>query len=254
MSIVVFLGPSLPRSDAEALLTADYRPPVALGDVYRATRERPACIAIIDGVFHHQPAVWHKEIVHALAQGIGVVGCSSMGALRAAELFPCGMAGTGRIFELYRRGVIEADDEVAVTHGDATSGYRGSSVALVNIRVALLELTALGMLTSDEASTLLAALGRVHYALRSWPQVLEQLGSTLGPERTTAISAWLSEHRPDQKRDDAKELLVRLANGEFLGDGRPRMPFERTFHWDRMTAEEDAAPAPTEAFDLGNAR
>src|SRR5690606_34862608 len=110
---------------------ADYRPPVAMGDVYRAAQERPACVAIIDGGFHHQPAVWHKEILYALARGIGVVGASSMGALRAVELAPMGMQGVGRIVELYRSGVVDADDEVAVLHGDAGTGYRVSSVALV---------------------------------------------------------------------------------------------------------------------------
>ena len=35
---VVFLGPSLPRALATALLDADYRPPAKHGDVYRVLR------------------------------------------------------------------------------------------------------------------------------------------------------------------------------------------------------------------------
>ncbi|TVT40867.1 hypothetical protein FNH05_23330 [Amycolatopsis rhizosphaerae] len=41
---------------------------------------------MIDGYFHHVPSVQHKEILYAQHQGLMVVGCSSMGALRAAEL------------------------------------------------------------------------------------------------------------------------------------------------------------------------
>jgi hypothetical protein len=40
-----------------------------------------------------------------------------MGALRAAELHTFGMVGVGRVFEGYRDGVYEDDDEVAVVHG-----------------------------------------------------------------------------------------------------------------------------------------
>ena len=51
-----------------------------------------------------------------MSQGIHVFGSASMGALRA-ELCPFGMVGVGRIFEAYRDGELEDDDEVAVIHG-----------------------------------------------------------------------------------------------------------------------------------------
>ena len=47
-----------------------------------------------------------------------------MGALRAAELHVFGMVGVGRVFELFRDGLLEDDDEVAVAHGPADSGYQ----------------------------------------------------------------------------------------------------------------------------------
>jgi len=241
MSVIVFLGPSLPVADAHRIFAADYRPPVALGDMYRATLEHPACIAIIDGVFHHQPAVWHKEILFALAQGIAVVGSSSMGALRAVEMAPFGMSGVGRVFEIYRRGVVDADDEVAVVHGDENAQYRCSSVALVNIRFAVEDLRELGLLADAEASNLISAVKRLHYSDRSWPRVLTWLDASIGSDRAATIATWLADRRPDQKREDARQLLERLAAGEFRGDPSPRMPFERTYHWDRMLLEEDPA-------------
>ena len=45
-----------------------------------------------------------------------------MGALRAAELHAFGMRGVGRIFEAFRDGELEDDDEVAVVHGPAEPG------------------------------------------------------------------------------------------------------------------------------------
>ena len=49
---------------------------------------RPRQSLIIDGSFQSQPAVRHKEILWALSRGIPVIGAASMGALRAAELYP----------------------------------------------------------------------------------------------------------------------------------------------------------------------
>jgi hypothetical protein len=85
---IVFLGPSLPRAEAERILPAEYLPPAAMGDIYRAVsrpaRQRPRRIALIDGYFERMAAPWHKEILWALERGAQVYGASSMGALRAA--------------------------------------------------------------------------------------------------------------------------------------------------------------------------
>ena len=55
----------------------------------------PDAIGIVDGFFHQQPSVWHREILYALSQGVPVFGGASMGALRAAELADYGMTGVG---------------------------------------------------------------------------------------------------------------------------------------------------------------
>ncbi len=69
MTTVVFLGPTLPQRDAEAMLPATYRPPVRQGDVYRVVRdEAPRAIGIIDGGFLDVASVWHREILWALSQ------------------------------------------------------------------------------------------------------------------------------------------------------------------------------------------
>ncbi len=114
MRAIVFAGPSVPRSEVEAISGVEWRPPVSQGDVYRAAQTSPDVIAIIDGYFDGVPSVWHKEILWAMSCGIHVFGAGSMGALRAAELYPFGMRGVGEIFASFRDGILEDDDEVAV--------------------------------------------------------------------------------------------------------------------------------------------
>src|SRR4051812_10658541 len=96
---VVFLGPSMPRAEAVQCSSATLLPPAAQGSVLFAIRQfRPSTIGLIDGVFRQDLAVWHKELLYALEQGIRVVGAASMGALRAVELAPFGMEGVGWIY------------------------------------------------------------------------------------------------------------------------------------------------------------
>ena len=114
----MFLGPSLARDKARSVLDADYYPPAGKGDVYRIIASGVKTIVLIDGVFHNAPSVWQRELLDAMDEGIRVVGAASMGALRAAELHLFGMIGRGTIFEWYRDGIIEGDDEVALLHAE----------------------------------------------------------------------------------------------------------------------------------------
>src|SRR6266566_5098836 len=109
MNSCVFLGPTMPVSDARAILDASYLPPAGCGDVYRAVMDGATTIAIVDGFFHLRPAVRHKEIAWALSRGVRVFGAASMGALRAVEMAASGMRGVGRIFEAFCRGDLEDD-------------------------------------------------------------------------------------------------------------------------------------------------
>src|SRR5438034_1893547 len=136
MSIYVFTGPTLPPQHAQGILEAIYLPPVSQGDVDRIARTKPQAIAIVDGYFHQVPAVWHKEILWALSQGIRVFGSASMGALRAAELESFGMEGVGWVFEEFRSGRLEDDDEVACLHSavEVNGVLLTASEPMVNIR------------------------------------------------------------------------------------------------------------------------
>jgi len=63
--ITVFLGPSLDRTEAEKILSANYLPPAKRGDLLAAAIEGSTIICLIDGVFHQESAVAHREILSA---------------------------------------------------------------------------------------------------------------------------------------------------------------------------------------------
>ena len=68
----------------------------------------------------------------ATAKNIELIGASSLGALRAVELEKFGMKGISKIFQLFKNGVINADDEVAVTLASGRNILQ--SEAMIDIR------------------------------------------------------------------------------------------------------------------------
>src|SRR5688572_22386615 len=211
MSVVIFAGPSIAAADVHGILSAECLPPAAQGDLYRAALSRPLAIGLIDGYFERDAAVWHKEILWALSQGIHVFGSASMGALRAAELAPFGMIGVGAIFEAYRDGILEDDDEVAVAHGPADTGYRAGSDAMVNIRATLARAVSTGVIDDLTASTL-GRLGKgLFYAERSYARILELArGEKVEAGILDGFGGWLRSGAVNQKRDDALAMLQEI--------------------------------------------
>lgn len=246
MNDFVFLGPTLPRAEAEAIFPAHYLPPAAMGDVYALARHKPRRVAIIDGLFEQTPAVWHKEILYLLSRGVSVYGSSSMGALRAAELHTFGMQGVGGIFERYRDLVTEDDDEVTIAHGPASAGYRAISEAMVNLRLGLRMAASRGILPEDQSRALIDAMKQRFYPERSWAAVYDEARSMGIPDEVVAsLRDFVRHERPDEKRADAILLLERLAAGDEDASKRPPAPsftFECTTFWDRLTGLSKSVP------------
>lgn len=211
MTTLVYVGPTLPASEVNALLPgATVLPPVAVGEVLRAISRRGTGrvrrIAIIDGYFERMAAVWHKELLRAIEQGIGVWGAASMGALRAAELAPFGMRGVGTIYRAFASGALTADDEVAVAHLPAEYAYRATSDALVNLRDGIARAP---MLTAPTRARLVELARARFYRDRSWAQLITDARAARLPARQLdALAAW---PKPDRKAADARMLLRALA-------------------------------------------
>jgi hypothetical protein len=224
-------------------------PPARQGDIYRAARDyRPRAIALIDGRFATVPAVWHREILWAMAEArVRIYGAASMGALRAAELDAYGMMGVGKVYESYRIGryapftdPFEDDDEVAVRHGPPETGCIPVSYAMVDVRETLAAAEVAGLIGPGVRDQLAMTLKRLHFPNRSLDR-LAQAAAALPASEGAALAAWLhAGHAVSQKRCDAEALLRQLAAGV---DTMAPSAFvlERAQVWERFRAAADAA-------------
>ncbi|TRZ90346.1 MAG: TfuA-related McrA-glycine thioamidation protein [Methanosarcinales archaeon] len=206
MKVIVYTGTSINHHDAKKILDADYRPPVKRNDITRIMRNPPDIIGIIDGVFFDSAAVAHREIIEAIKSGITVVGGASMGALRASELDSYGMIGVGKIYEMYRGGVLESDDEVAVTYDPDT--MEAMSVPLVNIRATFESAIEMEVVTRETVGAILEVAKKLFYPDRNYRNIVEECvkKEILKPAEKEAFLVFFKNHEVDLKRNDA--LLV----------------------------------------------
>lgn len=203
--IIVFLGPSLERPEAEKILSAEYRPPAKRGDLIAAARDGATIIGLIDGVFHQESAVAHREILAAIQHGVKVVGASSMGALRAAEMDTLGMIGVGEIYRMYRNGELESDDEVALVF-DPESGL-ALSEPLINIRFTLKRAHDGGIIDATVHNALLASARSLFYPKRTFPAIVSAAGDLIDEKTRERFLQWVAKGAVDQKREDAVAAL-----------------------------------------------
>lgn len=201
--IIVFTGPSLSINEALTILDADYKPPVKRGDILEALKHSPDVIVIIDGVFHQQPAVSHREILEAMNRGITVVGSSSMGALRASELDELGMIGIGYVYKQYKTGAIESDDDVAITLNPVT--HEQLSDSLVSIDYNLKKARDNGILSDEELQKLLETAKSIFYPKRTYDKIFKE--SCLDENVLEPLKLFLKEQGCDVKRQDAIKVL-----------------------------------------------
>lgn len=205
MRPVVFAGPSLHGVQCSHASKVDLRPPANCGDVLRAVAEGRNIIGLIDGGFEQGPAVWHKEILEAIAHGCTVYGASSMGALRAAELRGYGMIGIGQIFDDYASGRRSSDADVAVIHGPSELGYPPLSLSVVEMEDVIADLVIENGLESTIAAQLLQAGRSMFFKERTWDSLLRQ---TLNDaDRRTSLRALIDTCGPSVKTRDALLLL-----------------------------------------------
>lgn len=187
MTSLIYAGPSLPLSiRPEALQGELWLAPAEQGDICSDTEiHKPDVILLIDGTFAQNLSVWHKELLFALSRGIRVVGASSMGAIRAADLDRHGMEGVGKIYGYYRDGITEDDSEVALLYNART--YENLTVPLCNIRASF-----------ACSQTDLERFRAIHYSER-YPEIV--------------AGALPDVEIIDQKRLDALEALAFVRNG-----------------------------------------
>ncbi|MDW7725967.1 MAG: TfuA-related McrA-glycine thioamidation protein [Candidatus Methanoperedens sp.] len=210
MKVVVYTGMSISHSDAKNILDADYRPPVQRNDIKKIINSGFDIIGIIEGVFFNSAAVAHREIIEALNKGITVIGGSSMGALRAYELEPYGMIGVGRIFEMYKNGFLESDDEVAVTFDPET--LEPLSIPLVNVRLTLDAAQDEGVLTQERADAVLDVTKRMFYPDRNFRNIVDACvkEGVVDENQRDRLVDYFIKNEVDVKREDAILVLLKI--------------------------------------------
>lgn len=215
LPVIVFAGPTVDGTDFPEGLQADLSGPASQGDIVAAVqRHGPCVIALIDGLFQGVPAVRHKEILWAMSRGAIVFGAASMGALRAAELWSCGMHGRGLIFRWLRRFPLLPDDAVAVLHAPPELGAGSLTEALVDLRQAIKRAYRQGLVSADVARTLLHKAQTLHYTERTFSNLTKDL------PRQECADVLASIRRPDwpQKKRDALLLLRELRERQLHDD------------------------------------
>lgn len=206
--VIVFIGPSLSYDEANKILKAEYHPPVARGDIINVLKDNPDIIVIIDGVFHKEPAVSHKEILKAINNDIIVVGGASMGALRASELDDFGMIGIGQVYEDYKTGIVESDDDVAVVINPET--LEQLSEALISMNYTFKAAKDKGIINEEEFMILVKTAKSIYYPKRTYDKVFKD--SNLGIEKINQINKFFQENKVDIKKDDAIMVLKYVNN------------------------------------------
>lgn len=203
LRVVVFVGPSLPpsaRPDANGLI---WYPPASRGDLDKLDLDPDVRVVLVDGYLIRQHPPSPTEVFELVARGHEVWGCSSLGALRAAELRNHGMHGFGWVYDRVVDRTITYDDELVATLDPRTN--EGTGLFLANVRFGLDQLVAANQVTQPQARSIIDGLRAVHFELR-----------TSALCRDLAMSAGLTEPaidhllRSDVKRQDALALVRHL--------------------------------------------
>jgi hypothetical protein len=205
--------------------------PASLGSVFQAVELGYNRIGLVDGLFGNVPSVWHKEILFAIAMGTEVVGSSSIGALRAAELFLFGMKGIGKIFRYYRREILVDDDEVCLSHGVAEVKFAPVSTPMINIRLTLKCLEKSGQISRSEREAIVASAKAKHFSQRTIADALADLRAQIPVDRIAKITKLFHESYVDQKYLDYVLLVGYLEHSPHL---QPRASLD----WSRIVTRK----------------
>jgi TfuA protein len=212
---IIFLGPSLSHEKARKIFDADYRPPARKGDFLRLAADFDVVemtIGFVDGVFLQDYPPTPIEVYHlARKNGVLLVGAASLGALRAVELEKFGMVGIGKIFQLYKTGKVNADDEVAVTFA-SEGDYQLQSEAMIDIRYNLYLAHKKGVINEKAKSMLVRLAKEIYFPHRKYTYILEEARNRypMLESEINSFGSYIRSNRKSLKEMDAIRLVKYL--------------------------------------------
>jgi TfuA protein len=194
---------------AKAIFNADYKPPAKKGDLLRLGLSSDiSVVGLVDGMFLQDYPPTPIEVYQLVAKkNVIVVGAASLGALRAVELERFGMIGIGKIFDLYRKGKVTADDEVAVTFEEGS--YRLQSEAMIDIRFNLFLAEKRGIIDKHARKILTRVAKKFYFPLRNYNEILNYSVEN-SPEYSNQFElfrSYIASNRISLKELDAIKLI-----------------------------------------------
>jgi hypothetical protein len=213
---IIFLGPSLSPEKARKIFDADYRPPARKGDFLRLVADFAAVemtVGFIDGVFLQDYPPTPIEVYHlARKNGVLLAGAASLGALRAVELEKFGMVGIGKIFQLYKMGKLDADDEVAVTFATEEGDYQLQSEAMIDIRYNLYLAHKKEVISKKAKNVLVKLAKEIYFPHRKYTYILEEAKNRypVFESEITSFGSYIRSNRKSLKEMDAIRLVKYL--------------------------------------------
>ncbi len=125
-------------------------------------------------------------------------------------------------------------------HGPAELDYIALSEPLVNILATIRLLGAAGLVAPDESHAMDAAAHALFFKERTYENVLAATGELSAPRRAE-IAGLIGVHRRDLKREEAAELVARVAAASDRRVSPPRhWRFEETQIWRELVARWSA--------------
>ena len=207
---IIFLGPSLSHEKARKILDAEYRPPAKKGDFLGFTMPADGLtvVGLVDGYFLQDYPPSPIEVYQLIMRkNTVVIGSASLGALRAVELEKFGMIGVGKIFELYKHGIVNADDEVAVTFTEEPQSLQ--SEAMIDIRFNLFIAKRKGIIDEITKKTVARVAKSVYFPYRNYEDILDKT-KNMHPELEHGLEsfrAYIRNNRRSLKEKDAIRLI-----------------------------------------------
>ena len=208
---IIYVGPSVSIEKAKIIFDTDYRPPAKKGDFLRLlldSDDNHLIVGLIDGLFLQEYPPTPIEVFQLLhRKNTVVLGGASLGALRAVELEKYGMIGIGKIFELYKKNKIIADDEVAVTFSQETQQLQ--SEAMIDIRYNLFIASRKRVIDKETRRATLRVAKNIYFPYRNYLDIIDET-----KRRYPSLSYYLEsfreyigENRQSLKERDAIKLI-----------------------------------------------
>ena len=220
---IIFIGPSLAIEKAERIFNADYRPPAKKGDFLRlmsSINDDHAIVGLVDGLFLQDYPPTPIEVFQLVVKkNVLVLGGASLGALRAVELEKYGMIGIGKIFELYKKNTIAADDEVAVTF--APENQQLQSEAMIDIRYNLFVALRKGVIDKNTRRAAVKVAKSIYFPDRNYEVIINETKRRYpsSSEYLESFRSYISKNRQSLKEKDAIKL-VHYVKTKFEGESK----------------------------------